>query len=262
MTVFLQLYLNQFLVFVLVLSRISGLVVAAPIFGSRSVPIRIRALMAVAFSVLIAPIHFGTEVEHPGNVLNFLILVGQELVVGLTLAVGITILLMGLQVAGTIVSQMSALSLAEVVDPSFDSSISVFSQLFDVIALSVFLIIGGHRHVMSALLDTFSWMPPGSGNFGTGVVQTMTGVLGQSFVLGIRAAAPAVVALLMSILVMGLISRTLPQLNILAIGFSVNTIVLMGTLALSLGSVVWIFQQEVGPTVEAVLDVFRRRPFD
>ena len=72
---------------------------------------------------------------------------------------------------------------------------------------------------------------------------------GQSFALGIRAAGPLMVALLLSNLVLGLISRTLPQINVIAVGFSVNALLAMGVLLLSLGAAAWTFQD---PTLDVV----------
>jgi flagellar biosynthetic protein FliR len=75
-----------------------------------------------------------------------------------------------------------------------------------------------------------------------------------SFIVGVRAAAPAMVALLSSVLILGLISRTLPQLNVIAVGFSLNAMVMLAVLSLSLGGVVWAFQDEVGPTLALLRD--------
>ena len=257
MVTLLQTYLDQFLVFVFVLSRVSGLIMTVPLLSSRSVPLHLRAMLTVALSLLITPTFWGVSALDPQSLLNLGILLGKEFVLGMTLGLVIMILFMGLQVAGQIVSQMSALSLAEVFDPAYDSNMSIFSQLFEVIALSCFLLIGGHRQVMTGLLETFQWMPPGDVTFSDGIVAALSEITAHSFLLGIRAAAPTIVALLLSILVLGLISRTLPQLNILAVGFSLNAIVLIGTLALTLGSIVLLFQDHVEPTVEMTLQALR-----
>ena len=254
----LDLYHNQFLVFVLVLGRISGLVASAPIFASRIIPMHIKALLAIALALLITPLEWTSVVADPGNIVNLLVLLGKELLVGLTLGLGVAILFAGLHVAGQIVSQMSAINLANVVDPAFNEEVTVFSQLFDVVALSAFLLIGGHRTVMSALLETFRWLPVSDVPFASGVVATLIDILTQSFLLGIRAAAPTMVALFMAMLVLGLISRTLPQLNILVVGFSVNTVVLIATLAVTLGGIVWIFQDQVDPTLNALKSVLKQ----
>ena len=253
----LQPFLDQILVFVLVLSRIGGLILSSPIFGSRNVPLRIRGLIAVSLSLLVTPVFWGTVLDDPGNLLFLLVLVGREAALGLVLGLGISILFMSLQVAGQILSQMSALSLADVFDPTFNGTVSVFSQLFEVIALTCFLMIGGHRQVMGALMETFHWMPPGEVMFSAGVVEALVEITTRRVIWGVRAAAPTMTALLISILVLGLISRTLPQLNILAVGLGINTFVLIGTVALSLGSVVLIFKNEIEPTIALVLSAFR-----
>ena len=76
----------------------------------------------------------------------------------------------------------------------------------------------------------------------------------QSLALGLRLAAPAVVALLLTTLVLGLISRTLPQLNIMSFGFGANALVTLAMLSISLSALVWIVQDEVEPIIEVVLD--------
>ena len=256
MNALLAAYLDEFFVFVFVLSRLSGLMMTAPILGARIVPLQIRALLAVALALLVTPLFWSMPIIQPSNIIDLGVLLAQEILLGVTLGLGVMILFMGLQVAGQTVAQMSALSLADIFDPTFETSLSVFSQLFEIIALSCFLIIGGHRMVMSGLLETFRWMAPGEITFTQGIVSTLTEITTQSFLLGIRAAAPTIAALLMSILVLGLISRTLPQLNILAVGFSVNAVVLIGTISLSLGTIVWLFQHDVEPTIESLLNAF------
>ena len=147
---------------------------------------------------------------------------------------------------------MSGMQLADVVNQNVDTNVPVFSQLLDMVTLVVFLAIGGHRQVMGALLDTFSWMPPGHVTLSGDLVMALSDVTTQSFLLGIRAAAPMMIALLLSILIMGLISRTLPQLNIIAVGFSFNSVVLLATLSVSLGAVVLIFQDQAEDALQAI----------
>ena len=136
-----------------------------------------------------------------------------------------TILFSGIQVAGQIVSQMSGLSLADVFNPGFDENVSVFSQLFYFLdAGRVRGASAGIGSMIEALLETFAWAPPGQAMLGDTYVDTLTGMMTQSFALGIRAAAPLMVALLLSTIVLGLISRTLPQINIIAVGFGLNSL--------------------------------------
>jgi flagellar biosynthetic protein FliR len=246
------LLVGRFILFTLVLARVSGLVMTAPIFGGSAVPMRIRALLAFALSLLMLPVQTATPVTPLVTLPDYLLALTGELLIGLVFGLGIKILLAGIQLTGQIISQLSGLALADVFDPSFQSSVPVFSQLLLYVTLAVFVLFGGHRMVMAALLDTFRAIPPGAGPNPASLVDATTTVLAQSFVLGIRAAAPAMTALLLATLVLALISRTLPQINILAVGFGINTLVALATVLLSLGAISWAFQEEIEPVLDLI----------
>jgi flagellar biosynthetic protein FliR len=242
---------SRFMVFTLVLARTSTLVMTAPIFGTMSMPRQVRIVLAVAMSLLVAPVFLNASIPAIESLPEYGRLMINELLVGLLLGLGINILFAGIQVAGQIISQMSGMSLADVFNPGFDEQISVFSQLFYMLTVTAFVGIGGHRIVTNALLETFAVLPPGHAALGDNFVQVLTGIMTQAFVLGIRAAAPLLTALLLSNLMLGLISRTLPQINVMAVGFGVNSLLTLGLMFLSIGAAVWIFQD---PT----LDVMQR----
>ena len=249
-------YFQHVVVFVLVLTRLSGLMMTAPVYGSRNTPIRVKAFTAMAISLMIAPVFWESTLETPDNLIELVLLMVRELTVGLALGVGTLILLSGLQLSGHVASQMSGMALADVFDPGFDTSVPVFSQFLDVVTIAVFVCLGGHRTVMNALLDTFRWMPPGSPTLGENVLDLGVELVQQSFLLGIRAAGPMMVSILLSILILGLVSRTLPQLNVLAVGFSLNSLIMLGTMAMSLGTITMLFHEELTPAIHTILEMF------
>jgi flagellar biosynthetic protein FliR len=253
-----QFLLDQFLLFTLVVCRVSGLVMTAPIYGTTDVPAQVRGLLAVALSVLMMPLVWGRTLPPPGNLVNYLVLIGAEILIGLTLGIGVNILFSGIQIAANLIGQMAGLQMADVYNPTTDSSAPVFSQIMFYVTMALFVLIGGHRKVLGALLDTFLWMPPGGGAIPLELSEIITGLISQSFVLAVRAGAPTMTALLLANLVLGLVGRTMPQLNVNALGFAVNSMVGLGVLALSLGAMSWIFQDQVDPLLEAVLDAFRQ----
>lgn len=249
-----QLDVEKFLLFTLVLCRVSGLLITAPIYGGRDVPMQVRALLAFALAVLIAPTQWGLSLAYPGTTVNYLVLIGGELLIGVALGLGVTILFSGVQLAGGLIGRIGGLMLADVVDPTSGGNIPLFSRLLLLVTLAVFVCIGGHRVVMAALLDTFQSIPLGHGAPAGSIAKTFVLLLQQSFELGVRAGLPVATALLLSTLVMGLISRTLPQLNILMVGFGMNSMLTFGTLALSLGAIVWVFQQQLDPAIETLME--------
>jgi len=249
-----ELYRDQLLLFVLILTRISTLVMTAPIFGSRNVPVRIRAFLAIGFALIITPVHFDEAREMPDDLVNVSVLVAREAVLGLALGLAVMILFTGLHLTGQVIGQMSGMALADTYDPTFDTSVPVFTQLLDAVTLSVFVAVGGHRQVMAAMLDTFRWRPPGVRDLPTSMVETFTEVTSESFIVGIRAGAPVMVALFLAVLILGLISRTLPQLNVIAVGFSLNSMVMMATLAASMSALAWVVQDNADTVIAAIRD--------
>jgi len=244
---------SKFLLFTLVLARVSGLVVTAPIFGSVEVPAQVRALLALALAVLIMPTQWHVLVADPGNLLNYLLLLSGELVIGLVLGLGVMILFSGAQLAGEAFGRISGLMLADLFDPSLGVSVPVFSRLLFLLALTIFVTIGGHRVVMAGLLDTFATIPPGSGLAPVSLYGTIEELVTLSFVLGLRAAAPVVTALVLGTLVLGLVSRTIPQLNLLAVGLGLNSMLAFAAIFLTLGATAMVFQDQLEPALQIVL---------
>lgn len=240
---------SRFMIFTLVLARISGMFVIAPLFGTLTLPRHVRAFLAVTMTLLVSPVYLNTSLPRVDGIATYAHLLANEVAVGLLLGLGVNIMFSGIQVAGQIVSQMSGLSLAEVFDPGFEESVSVFTQLFYFLTMAVFVAIGGHRLMVEAVLDTFTWAPPGYASLGDTYVDALTGLMTQSFALGVHAAAPLLVALLLSTIVLGLVSRTLPQLNVIVVGFGINSLLTLAMMLLSIGAVAWTFQE---PTINAL----------
>ncbi len=249
-----ELYLNPLLVFLLALARVGALVASAPVLGAPSAPMRIRALLAVSVSAMVALSFWSVQVPEPATLLQLMTMVASEAAWGLALGMGVAILFAGLQATGQLLGEMSGMQLADAIDPNFNVSMPLFGQLLNLVALAVFVLLGGHRQVMAALLDSFVAMPPGHAAFSQGLSTVLIDAAGQSFELGVRAAAPVLTAVLLATLVLGLVNRTLPQMNVMAVGFSLNAVIAIAALAVSLGAAVWIFQDEVEPLLDAIRD--------
>jgi flagellar biosynthetic protein FliR len=251
-----QLLSEHLAVTALVLVRIAALVLVAPVLGPFELALRWRAALAMALVMLIAPLEITRIAAPPATLAQFLILAGGEALVGLMLGLGVRILFTSMQVAGQLISQMSGLQLAEVFSPGLGANVPVFSQLLLLVSTAVFFVIGGHRQMIEALLDSFTRVPAGQAAFSSSAVEAVTALVTQSFVLGLRAAAPAVVALLLATLIVGFVSRTLPQLNIMALGFGINAVVALVAIGASLGGACWVFQDTLQPVLQSTLASF------
>ena len=250
-----QLDSSKLLLFTVVLTRVSGLTMTAPIYGTRDVPAQARGLLAVILAVLITPVQWSHAVPAPPGVFPYLVLLASELLIGMSLGLGIVVLISGMQLAGEMVGRASGLMLSDIYDPTLDSSVPLIGQVLSLVATAVFVCIGGHRMLMSALLDTFQTLPPGGAAMApASLVETFSLLVSESLSVGIRASIPAVTALLLATVVLGLVGRTLPQLNVMILGFSLNGLLTFAILALTLGAAAWVFQERVEPAVTTLLE--------
>lgn len=237
----------------LVLVRISGIVLIAPIFGTNDVPPTVRALLALALALLVAPVQTAAPPTLPSSLVEFSLIIATELLIGVVLGLGVTILFSAFQLTGGVVGQLSGMSLGEIFNPGLDESVPLFSHLMYLVAVATYVVIGGHRLLLGGLLESFAAVPPGSAALPGELDRLLVDLLNESFRLGLRAAAPAAAALLLATVVLGLVSRSLPQLNIFALGFGLNALTTFAVAGVSLGGIAWLLQDRLSPTLDAVL---------
>jgi flagellar biosynthesis protein FliR len=249
-----SLYTPALIVFTLVLARVSGLVMTAPLLMSAEIPLQIRGFLTVAIAALLTPSQLGASAPYPADLIGYAVLIGTELILGMILGSGVMILLAGVQITGQLISQLSGMALADVFNPGFDSEVPLVAHLMYLTTLAVFLLIEGHRYLIAALLGTFATIPLGGARLPPTIGETIATLLSESFSLGMRAAAPAMVALLLATLLLGLISRTIPQINVMVVGFGVNSMIALGIIALALGSMVFVFQDAFEPAIDSIKD--------
>lgn len=243
--------------FLLILSRVAGMMLAAPVFSLVEVPPQVRALLTLAISLILTPTQIGQLPAAPNNLLDLAVFLAMEFLIGLSLGLGISILLAGLQMAGQILGLTSGMSLADVVNPNFDANLPLFSQALHMLGLAVYLVIGGHRLLFRGLLSTYFSVPPGTAAFHEDLTHTLVTLMGESMSLGIRIAAPAAVALLLATIVLGLLGRTLPQLNLLAIGLNLNSLLAVMMMVAATSTMAWAAQEMLEPTVETLTESIR-----
>lgn len=219
--------------YALVLFRISGLVLTAPVLGSPMMPVRVRAALVITLAAMICPLVGG---QLPATVSLAALVVGAagELAIGAAIGLALAIVISGAEVCGRLVAQQAGIALGQSVDPTFNEESTVLEQLYAIVMTLVFLTAGGHRAMVRALLDTFTVVPLLAFRPGETVVLLLVEVLGAAFVLGVRLAAPVLIALMLAELAMGFLTRTMPQLNILSVGFTVRVLVTLGAAALAL----------------------------
>jgi flagellar biosynthetic protein FliR len=150
------------------------------------------------------------------------------------------------------------MDMAQAADPSTQETVSVLSQLMSLLSMALFILLGGHRIVLGACLDSFGHYPAGAVLVEEYWLMHLHELVGHGLAIGLRAAAPPAIALLLANFVTALIGRTMPQLNILVVGFNINVTVMLLVLVMSIASIAWVFQYELSDWIERTSGLFPR----
>ena len=227
---------QQVLAFALVLARIAPLFMIAPLFSSKSFPPRVRGVAAVALAIGISPLAATTlgDERIPDGIWAMAGLVGKEMLVGLAFAFGIAALFAAVSAAGAILDLSIGFSLGGVVDPLTGTQSSLLQQLYTMIGVMVFIAIGGDGWVIAGLARSYEAVPlldaPQLGSLTQAAQLAFSGV----FVAAIQICAPVLLALIITDVAIGVVSKVVPQLNVFAVGFPAKLIVGLVLLGASL----------------------------
>jgi len=218
--------------FALSLFRVGGMFLAAPFFGGSVIPVRIRGAVVVVLAIVMTPM---VVAQTPRSIEFSSVIAGGlcEVLLGLVIGLVFAIILMCAEVAGTLAAQQAGLSLSEVINPLQDTQTSVLGQSYMTIFGLCFLAVGGHRAMIAALLDSYRAVPVLTVVVNDSVLLLLIDAVSSAFSFGIRLAGPVLVALFLTETALGFVSRTVPQLNILSVGFAIRGLVALGVIAIS-----------------------------
>ena len=231
--------------FLCALARLMPLALLWPGTAARVVSLRIRIALSLVLALWIASLFADSSSRLPGRLPDAGVVIGYELLLGLGLALGLQVLLVGVQLAGSLVSQLAGLSWSDLGDPAVAWGATSMDRFLAWLTLAALLAMQGHRRVIAALLTCFQAVPPGTRPPAVDVAPLLAELLTRSFQVGFRLAAPIGFALLLAMLVMALLARSIPQLNSIGLGLSINLAVLLVMACLSLGAVAWLFEQHL-----------------
>jgi len=243
----------------LVFFRVSGVIMTAPILGSPVIPMRIRAALTLVLTLVTFPL-LGNQVPQTATLSDVIAGAAGELMIGAAIGLALTIMLLAGEVAGTLIGQQAGLVLGEVVNPLQEHQASVLGQIYTVVLACVFLVAGGHRALVAAVLDTFAVIPLLTSRDTQSMVLLLSETLTAAFVAGIRIAGPAMIALFLAAISLAVLSRAMPQLNILTVGFTVQVFLALAVVWLGLNFCEGILLDVISDGLDAVRGAFQLPP--
>jgi flagellar biosynthetic protein FliR len=240
--------------FGLLLVRPGMLVAAAPVFGGLFIPVQVRIGLCILLGLALAPV-----VPPPQNAstVGLPMIIAGEALIGLALGIGLQVIVAAAELAGHLAGFQIGFSYAAIVDPQSGVRNNLVAALYGNLALVTFLGINGHHVLIQGLAASYDQLPIGAAALSGPLAPIVAHMLGLVFVTGVRLAAPVVTALLLVEVIMGLVARAAPSLNLLVVGTPVR--LLAGMLALSAGIQVapGVIAGAVTPALEAAAHLVR-----
>ncbi len=230
--------------FLLTFFRVGGMMMVAPVFGSASLPHAVKVFLALLLAMLLFPQVARSGVAVPSGALSTALAVAAELGTGLLIGFAAALLFAGVQFGGQIIDQEMGVMMANILDPSTDEQISIVGQFKVLLATVVYLLIDGHHFLVTAVAESFSSVPLLGLSLGEGAVMHLSDTLLRDlFRMAVQIAAPALVTLFLITIALGFMARTVPEMNIFVLGFSLRLGVGLLVLAVGVGLFVWGFQE-------------------
>lgn len=231
--------------------RIAALVAVAPILGVRVVPMRFRVGIALALTLVIAPVlPPGPQVD-PASAEGVLIS-GAQILTGLAMGFLMRLVFSAVEMGGNLIGQTMGLGFAQMMDPANGVTVPVVSQFYTVLATLIFLVLNGHLILIETLVDSFRAIPVALTSVGAGGLWVLLEWSGWIFKGALIISLPALASLLLVNAAFGVMMRAAPQLNIFVIGFPISLMLGFVFILLSLPLFAPQFSSLAGSAFDAV----------
>ncbi len=206
--------------FVLVLLRVSAMIVTIPVFSERTVPAQIKAGLSILVTLIIFPLVM-SQVPPTQNyhLIQLVFLMIGETLIGVTIGFSARLLFAAIQFAGNVIGFEMGFSVANVIDPMSSQQVSIITELQYLMAMLVFLSINAHHLFFQAIIQSYSVLPPLTFHFSGQLMQLILDISKEMFVIALKLAAPLTAVMVFTNVALGIVARTVPQMNIFIVGF-------------------------------------------
>jgi len=222
----------QFFLFIFI--RVGAILMFLPIFNSRSIPVLFKMGFALTVAVILYPLLASDVRPLFDTVPELGLAVACELMVGIIIGLAVRLLFTGFQMAGQMAGYQMGMAIANVMDPATSDQVPILATFYNLVAILVFLSINAHIIMLRAMVESFQLVPLFGFEFNQAVMQQIISFSGNLFVVALKIGAPVIVALLITSAALGLVARTIPQMNIFIVAMPLKIAIGLIFLGISL----------------------------
>lgn len=236
--------INEFQIFLICLSRVAGFIAAIPVIIGNQTPIQIKVGLIFTVTLLLFPIMEPSMGSVSLEPITFLLLVTAEVLLGAMIGLVARMVFTAVEYGGTVIGYQMGFAAANIFDPQSQRQLALISQFQNVFAILIFLAIDGHHVFFQVAAESYKVLPPGAFNISGEAIPYLLKLSSRIFFLGIQFSAPILAVLLLSGLILGILARVFPQLNVFLLSFPLNIGLSFTVIALTLPLVTILLRRE------------------
>lgn len=214
--------LNEYQLFLLVMVRTSGIFIFSPFFSSQNIPSIMKIGLTLSISLLIS-LTLPSTYDFTETIL--LIVLVKELMIGIIIGYISYAFLSAFYVMGQIVDMKIGFGMANVIDPQNRVQVPLMGNFYYIISFLLLLSINGHHTIITALVDSYTFLPIDKFQYTSEVLDLLVNTLIKSFEIGFKLSTPIVAIIFLTDVILGIISKTIPQMNVFVVGMPLKVMI-------------------------------------
>lgn len=208
----------QVVAFILVVARLSGLFLLAPVFSSQMIPGKIKIMVLLGLAATLTPIVQPDPASIPIDGMPLLLAIVTESLIGLALGFSVSLVFSAVQVGASLIDTSIGFSMASLIDPLNNTQAAVLGSFYSMVATLSFLAVNGHYWMLAGFTRSFDVVPLGVAPDFDAMLGNSFELFSQLFAMAFQIAAPVLITLLLADVVLGIIARVVPQMNVFFVG--------------------------------------------
>jgi flagellar biosynthetic protein FliR/FlhB len=246
--------LDYFITLILIFIRLSSFFIICKAFYPKGTPGALKLFFGLIFSFTLIPGVKGVSLDLISNNYTLIVYFLSEISTGVILGLITNIMFDTVSLAGSWIDAHIGLSMISMLDPNSEAQVTITAKILNYVAMAIFFTVDGHHLLLKSLVESYTLVPLGKSIINEGSITYFMEVITNYFFIGLKIAIPMVLIIILTDICMGLISRVVPQINVMILGMPVKMIVGIVTVAVALPLIIKIFVS----TLSYIPDVFRK----
>lgn len=253
--------LNGIEMFILVFVRMTGLFVVSPIFGRRNIPVYLKVGFALTTSLLLMNAVKMNPVDFGENLYSYSLIIFKEFIVGIILGYIANVIFDAILMAGQMIDMQVGFGMVNVLDPISNIQVPISANFYYMISMMVLMASNGHHIIMRGLFESYKFIPAGKTAFNSILMNDVLASFSKMFLIGFKISAPVIAAVLVTDIALGIISKSIPQLNVFAVGMPAKIILGILVMVVTIPAFIYLVGFMVGELDNEMLKVIKDMVF-